>query len=119
MKILKKFKKHSSLNTQKARTIQQVAILGYADAAEDGKLYKSVFDVGKALGDAGYVVVDGGGPGVMRAATLGAKEAGGKVIAVTLYPKGMSHFEGKDPENLFDREIKTKNYVERTLTLMK
>lgn len=120
MKILKKFGKRSAnLNTTKARTIQHVTILGYADAPEDGRLYQSVFNVGKRLAEAGYVVVDGGGPGVMRAATLGAKEGGGKTIAVTLYPKDMTHFEGKDPENSFDKEIKTYTYVERTLTLMK
>lgn len=104
---------------KKARSIQNIAIFGYADAPEDGQLFKSVVDVSRRLAQAGYTIVDGGGPGVMRAATMGAKSAGGKVIAVTLYPKDMSHFEGKDPKNLFDVEIKTKSYVERTLTLMK
>lgn len=55
----------------------------------------------------------------MLAASLGAKEGGGKVIGVTLYPKDMKNFEGKDPKNLLDKEIKTNTYVERTLTLMK
>ena len=98
--------------------IKQVAIFGYADAPEDGELYKSVVETCKALAGAGYVVVDGGGPGVMRAATVGAKEANGKVIAVTLHPKDMPKFEGRDPGNKFDIEIETNSYIERTLTLM-
>jgi predicted Rossmann-fold nucleotide-binding protein len=31
----------------------------------------------------------------------------------------MTHFEGRDPENLFDIEIKTETYLERTLVLMR
>jgi len=117
MKIWKKFGK--KLKVEKAKSIQDVAIFGYADATENDRLFKSVIDVTKKLAEAGYTVVDGGGPGVMRAATIGAKEGGGKVVAVTLYPKDMPTFEGRDPKNLFDQEIKTENYVERTLTLMK
>jgi uncharacterized protein (TIGR00730 family) len=101
------------------RLIHQVAIFGYADAPETGELYESVVAVSKKLAEKGYSVVDGGGPGVMRAATVGAKQAEGHVVGVTLYPKDMTHFEGKDPKNLFDEEIKCETYVERTLALMK
>lgn len=104
---------------KKARTIQYAAIFGYADAQEHEELFKTVKKVSKKLAEAGYTVVDGGGPGVMRAATIGAKEGGGKVIGVTLYSEDIPYFEGKDPKNLFDEEIKTTNYVERTLALMK
>ncbi len=55
----------------------------------------------------------------MRAATIGAKEGGGKVIGVTLYSEDIPNFEGRDQKNLFDEEIKTTNYVERTLALMR
>jgi uncharacterized protein (TIGR00730 family) len=118
MKIWKKSGKQQDPKDKKVRSIEQVAIFGYADALVKGNLFQTVLEVAKKLAEAGYIVVDGGGPGVMRAATLGAKEADGKVIAVTLNPSDMSHFEGKDPKNLFDVEIKTSSYVERTLTLM-
>lgn len=104
---------------KKALTIQNIAIFGYADAYENGELFKTVRAVSKKLAEAGYIVVDGGGPGVMRAATIGAKEGGGKVIGVTLYSEDIPSFEGRDPKNLFDEEIKTTNYVERTLALLK
>src|SRR5438105_66549 len=100
-------------NLVKASSINHVAIFGYADALENGALFKSVFEVSKRLAEAGYIVVEGGGPGVMRAAGTGAKAAGGYVIGVTLYDKTLTHFEGKDKKNLLDEEIKTKNYLER------
>jgi uncharacterized protein (TIGR00730 family) len=103
----------------KAPTIENIAIFGYADAKPGDALFESVVNVSFLLAKAGYTVVDGGGPGVMRAASNGAKKAGGKVIAVTLHSKDLTHFEGQDPDNIFDTEIETKSYVERTLTLMK
>lgn len=106
-------------STEKAKHIQNVAIFGYADTTEKEELFQDVFKTSKALAEAGYTIVDGGGPGVMLAASMGGKAGGGKVIGVTLYPKDMKNFEGKDPKNLLDVEIKTDTYVERTLTLMK
>jgi uncharacterized protein (TIGR00730 family) len=117
MKIWKRFGKKSKV--EKASSIENVAIFGYADATRNDKLYKDVVKVTKMLAEAGYTVVDGGGPGVMRAATFGAKEGGGKVIGVTLEVEDIPNFEGRDPRNLFDKEIKTESYVERTLALMK
>lgn len=99
--------------------MHNITIFGHAETKEGEKLFTTVVEVCRKLAEAGYTIVDGGGPGVMRAATIGAKQGGGKVIGVTLYPTDMSNFESRDPKNLFDREIKTSNYVERTLTLMK
>ncbi len=103
---------------KKASTIEQIAIFGFADSTADQPLYSQAFEVAKALAGAGYTVVDGGGPGVMRAATEGAKSVSGKVIGITFYPEDEMNYEGRDPQNNFDKEIKTANYVERTLALM-
>lgn len=120
MKIFKRFKNLSGIKKlPKAQTIQNIAIFGHSDTKENVKLFKEVFEVSKALSQAGYTIVDGGGPGVMLAASLGAKEAGGKVIGVTFYPKDITNFEGRDLRNRLDEEIKTQSYVERTLTLLK
>ena len=54
----------------------------------------------------------------MRAVSEGAKAAKGTAIGVTFYPKDITNFEGRDPQNPFDVEIKTKNYLERTLKLL-
>src|SRR4051812_21102135 len=114
--MLKKFGKLFTRKKElpkKAPNIQNIAIFGYADTREKDPLFTIVFDVARDLAKAGYTVVDGGGPGVMLAASLGAKSAQGKVIGVTLYPKDMKNFEGKDPRNLLDVEIKTDSYIER------
>ncbi len=113
-RVISKFK----AKRKKAHTIENVAIFGYADCQDNDKLCGSVATVTEKLAEAGYTVVDGGGPGVMRAATMGAKAAGGKVIGVTWYPKDIDNFEGRDKNNHFDKEIKTNSYVERTLELM-
>lgn len=109
----------SNSNLSKAESIHQVAIFGSSHTEENSGLYNEVFAVCQRLAEVGYVVVEGGGPGVMRAASLGAKAGGGKVIGVTFQADAKMHFEGRDPRNKFDVEIKTKNYVERTLTLLK
>ncbi|OGD09127.1 MAG: hypothetical protein A2184_02090 [Candidatus Moranbacteria bacterium RIFOXYA1_FULL_44_7] len=100
------------------RIIKTVTCLGFADAHEDDTLFTGAYDVGKALAENKYVVANGGGPGVMRATSLGAKAANGKVIGVTFYPKDVANFEGRDKNNPIDEEIKTDNYLERTLKLL-
>jgi uncharacterized protein (TIGR00725 family) len=103
---------------KKVEGIDRVAVFGYADAKEDDMLYHEVVCATQALAKNGYTVVDGGGPGVMEAATVGAKLGGGKVIGVTFYPKDAKHFEGRDLKNTMDEEIITHNYVERTVRLL-
>lgn len=98
--------------------IEQVAIFGSAHIQLNSELAQQVFAVSKKLAEAGYIVVDGGGPGAMRAATLGAKAGGGKVIGVVFKAEKLMHYEGRDPLNQFDIEIVAKNYVERTLALL-
>lgn len=117
-KIWQNLKKFSNKAT-KAASIQQVAIFGFADAKPEDELYQEAYKVAYELAKAGYIVVDGGGPGVMQAASKGAKAGGGKVVGVTLYLKDAKNFEGRDKDNPIDVEIKTETYVERTLTLMK
>lgn len=100
------------------KLIKTVSCLGFADATVDDPLFKEAFGVGKALAGAGYIVANGGGPGVMRATSEGAKAAGGRVVGVTFYPKDVANFEGRDKDNPIDEEIKTNNYLERTLKLL-
>lgn len=99
-------------------TIKNVAIFGSADVDENHPLYLETFNVARYLAYNDKVVVDGGGPGVMDAATKGAQAGGGTTIAVTFYPKDMPEFEGRFHDNFVDKEIKTANYVERMFGLM-
>ena len=104
---------------KKAKTIDQIAIFGSAHTSDESDLAKEVFEVCKQLAEAGYTIVDGGGPGVMRAATDGAHMGGGKVVGITFKATPGMNYEGRDTSNKFDLEIKADNYVERTLALLK
>ena len=99
--------------------IHNVAFLGFADSKPEDQEYKDAAETAKLLAQAGYVVVNGGGPGVMLASTEGAHAGGGKAIGITYYPESREeHYEGRDPENKFDEEIIADTYVERTLRIM-
>ena len=98
--------------------IRNIAFFGDADISETDETYKAAFDVAEALAKAGYVIVDGGGPGVMEAATSGAVKGGGKTISVTFDPVNAPGYEGKYVGNVTDTEIVTTNYIERMFKLM-
>ncbi len=99
-------------------TIKYVALFGSADIDEQHPLYQEAFNVARYLAYHEKVVVNGGGPGVMAAATAGARSAGGETLAVTFYPKDMPEFEGRYSNNHVTKEIKTANYIERMFGLM-
>src|SRR5439155_12177721 len=98
--------------------IKNISYFGFADAAPNDPLYKEAYECAKFLTSKGYVAINGGGPGTMRAVSEGAKAASGTAIGVTFYPKDITNFEGRDPKNPMDQEIVTKNYLERTLKLL-
>ncbi len=98
--------------------IVNVAMFGSADVDPQHPLYQEAFNVARHLAYHDKVIVNGGGPGVMDAATKGAQAGGGKTIGVTFYPKDMPEFEGRFHENNVDVEIKTANYIERMFGLM-
>lgn len=100
------------------KKIRQIAYFGFADASPSDPLYKEAFECAKYLAGKGFVSINGGGPGTMRAVSEGAKAAGGTAIGATFYPKDITNFEGRDKDNPIDIEIKTKNYLERTLKLL-
>ncbi len=52
-----------------------VSIFGSARADPDSRIYKDTTRVAKLLGEAGYGIITGGGPGLMEAGNKGAKEA--------------------------------------------
>lgn len=98
--------------------IRYVAIFGSADVDKKHPLYQEAFNVARYLAYRGKTVIDGGGPGVMDAATQGAESADGDTIAITFTPKDMPEFEGRFAENVVDKEIKTANYIERMFGLI-
>jgi len=98
--------------------IKNVAFFGYSQSKPGDPEYDAAYRVAKLLAQNGYLIVNGGGPGVMRAATEGAHAGGGQATVVSFVPKDMTHFEGRDSHNQADKEIIKENYVERTLELL-
>lgn len=103
---------------EKFKRIEAVSFFGFADAKEGGELYQAAKKTACLMAKKGVTIVNGGGPGVMKAATEGAHEGKGRAEIATFYPEHIENFEGKDPGNKADKEIVTKNYLERTLKLM-
>jgi uncharacterized protein (TIGR00730 family) len=106
-------------NENSDRKINRIAFLGGASIEPDDQHFKSAFETAKLLAENGYEIMNGGGPGIMRASTLGAHGAGGSVTAVTYHPSVKhKNFEGVDPENKFDQEIVTNDYFDRTKVML-
>lgn len=104
------------------KNIKRVAFFGDADAKEIDQHYIDAFNSAKILAEAGYIVVNGGGPGVMLASTLGAKAGKGKVEVVIIDEKidmGPNYEgSGKDNKSNANKIYRTKNIQDRTAKLV-
>lgn len=98
--------------------IKNIAFYGSADISDDDPNYAEAYEAAEYVAKKGKVVVNGGGPGIMEAASKGAKAVGGRTLVVTFYPEDLPEFEGRDNDNVADKEIKTANYIERMFALM-
>lgn len=117
-KLPEKPKNHKTQKKDKSRIIQNVTFFGDSAIPEDDAIYKSVFDAAKHLAENGYTIVNGGGPGLMKAATDGAEEVDGDTVAIYWEPKLASFFEGKNLANVADETDSQSNYINRTFGLI-
>lgn len=97
---------------------KKVAFFGDAAVLPESAYYQAAYHVAKKLAKMGYTIVNGGGPGIMDAATRGAESVGGSTESVVFSPEHASGFEGRYLSNITDKEIKTHNYIERMYKLM-
>ena len=74
----------NSFDTLNSKHGMMVSVFGSARTAPEDPYYKSAVECGKLLAEAGYGVITGGGPGIMEAASRGAKEAGGQSIGLNI-----------------------------------
>ena len=61
-----------------------VSVFGSARTAPETPEYELGREVGRRLGEAGFAVITGGGPGLMEAANRGAREAGAHSIGLNI-----------------------------------
>ncbi|MEU9579179.1 TIGR00730 family Rossman fold protein [Streptomyces chilikensis] len=59
-----------------------VSVFGSARTSPDSAEYEAGVRLGRALAEAGWAVITGGGPGAMEAANKGAQEAGGVSVGL-------------------------------------
>ncbi|HCM44061.1 TPA: hypothetical protein DIS55_03900 [Candidatus Kaiserbacteria bacterium] len=99
-------------------TIKSVSFFGCACGNVGDTHVEAAREVAKLVAKSGRRVVNGGGPGVMLAATEGAKEAGGRTVAVYYRPELTTSFVGEIAANHADERFEEANYVLRTKKLL-
>ena len=72
-----------------------VVVFGSARTAPEDPWYGVARDVGRRLGEAGFAVITGGGPGIMEAANRGAVDAGVPSVGLNIelpFEQGMNEW---------------------------
>lgn len=89
-----------------------ITIFGSSRPQEGDAEFELAYDVGKALGEAGFTICNGGYGGIMTASARGAKEAGAKTIGVTA-----SIFQ-RSANRWIDQEITVPSLIDRLMKLI-
>jgi hypothetical protein len=63
---------------------QAICVFGSARVPADSAEYERARQVGRAIGESGFAVITGGGPGAMEAANRGAQEAGALSVGLNI-----------------------------------
>jgi len=83
-------------------------------ASEPSTYYEKAREIGRRLAQLGFTVITGGGPGIMEAASRGAKEAGGFTIGCNIeLPMEQA------PNPYLDRWVNIKYFFVRKVLLFK
>ena len=91
-----------------------VTIFGSARFPERHHYYELARELGRALANAGYAVMTGGGPGIMEAANRGAKESGGLSLGCNIrLPME------QQPNQYLDKFIEFEHFFVRKVMLVK
>src|SRR5258708_7157781 len=90
-----------------------ITVFGSSRPEEGHAEYAEAVELGKALAEAGFAVCTGGYGGVMEGVSRGAREAGGRVLAVT------SSFFKPRANRWVDEEITMATWQERLFELVR
>lgn len=96
----------------KSSTDRIVTIFGGSRCREDSLEYKQAKEIGGRLAEAGFTICTGGYLGVMEAASIGAREKGGRVFGIV-----MNQFKSEPNRYLTDK-VATNHFYERLQNLI-
>lgn len=69
-----------------------ISVFGSARTKPGTEFYEKAVNISRMLGERGYGVITGGGPGIMEAGNKGAQEGGGQSVGLNIYlPFEQSH----------------------------
>ena len=91
-----------------------VTVFGSARLTSESPAYDVARKVGRALGENHFTIMTGGGPGLMEAASRGAREAGGKCVACRI----RLSFE-QNGNNYIDRSVAFRYFFVRKVMLIR
>src|SRR5690606_37928806 len=91
-----------------------ITVFGSARFREGHEYYELARGVGAELARSGFTVMTGGGPGIMEAASRGAKEAGGRTIGCSI---DLPHEQNSNP--WLDRNVNFHYFFVRKVMLVK
>jgi uncharacterized protein (TIGR00730 family) len=91
-----------------------VTVFGSARVREGDPWYVAARETGRLLGEAGFAVITGGGPGVMEAGNRGARDAGATSIGLNIE---LPHEQHVNP--YVDREINFRYFFVRKTMFVK
>lgn len=98
--------------------IKNITFFGCSCGKKGDAHYDAAYAAAEAVARSGRMVVNGGGTGIMLAATSGAKAGRGTTKAVYYRPEHASNFEGATAENDADERFEEANYILRTKKLL-
>ncbi|MCU1340986.1 MAG: putative Rossmann fold nucleotide-binding protein [Candidatus Acidoferrum typicum] len=90
-----------------------ITVFGSSRPEEGHADYAQAVELGKSLAEAGFAVCTGGYGGVMEGASRGAREAGGRVLAVT------SSFFRSRANRWVDEEMRAATWQDRLFELVR
>lgn len=67
-----------------ARIGPSISVFGSARTQAHDQYYQKAVNISRMLGERGYGIITGGGPGIMEAGNKGAQEGGGKSIGLNI-----------------------------------
>jgi uncharacterized protein (TIGR00730 family) len=93
-----------------------IVVFGSARTPPDDPRYAKAREVARGLGEAGFAIITGGGPGIMEAANRGAVDAGVPSIGLNIelpFEQGMNQWvtEGMEFDYFFTRKLMFVRYA--------